>query len=248
MDNIFNKTVREIAIEYPAATRVFEEAQIDYCCGGKIPFAEACAARGVDQNAIRQKIETAVAAGPVSPAGFPEQMSTSQLISHIIDRHHTFTRVEIARLAPLMSKVCRKHGNLHPELFQIAENFDKLAGELLPHMGKEERVLFPYINGLDAAIAADESIVTPHFGTVQNPIRTMMFEHEAAGEILELIRKLSSDYKVPEGACPSYIALYAGLEDLERDLHRHIHLENNVLFLRAVEAENRLARFATALF
>ncbi|MEO8043107.1 MAG: iron-sulfur cluster repair di-iron protein [Acidobacteriota bacterium] len=232
-----NKTIREIALESPLTTRVFEEFKIDYCCGGRVDFAEACENAGVDPLVVEQKLEFALRS--VQPAnGSVEQSSPTELADFIIDTHHVFTKTELARLVPLMQKVSGKHGEVHPELFEIEKDLIELNDELLPHMMKEEMVLFPYIKELDRAAASGRTASVPHFGTVQNPVRMMIFEHEAAGELLRKMRALSSDYKIPEGACPSFGALYAGLEDLEKDLHRHIHLENNILFVRAIEMES----------
>lgn len=233
-----NKTVREIALEAPLTTRVFEEFRIDYCCGGRIDFAEACKNAGVDPVSVQQKLEAVIRSSEPATDSI-ESRSVTELVDHIVGTHHLFTRTELGRLGPLMDKVARKHGDIHPELTEIKEKLNALTDELLVHMKKEEVVLFPYIKELDFASANDRSAMVPHFGTVQNPVRMMMFEHDSAGELLRRIRELSSDYKTPEGACPSYAALYAGLEDLEKDLHRHIHLENNVLFERAIEMEGK---------
>lgn len=230
------KTIREIALEAPLTTRVFEEFKIDYCCGGRVHFAEACQNAGVDPRLVEQRLDTVIQSAGTS-ADLIERSSPTDLIDHIVKTHHVFTRSELSRLLTLMEKVARKHGNGHPELLEMQEKLDALNTELLPHMAKEEMVLFPYIKELDNAKTRGRIAAPPHFGSVRNPVRMMMFEHDAAGEILRKMRDLSSDYKVPEGACPSFAALYAGLEDLEKDLHRHIHLENNVLFVQAIELE-----------
>ena len=233
-----NKTIREIALEAPLTTRVFEEFRIDYCCGGRVDFAEACQNAGVDPGSVQKKLESVI--GTAEHADATIERSPTELADHIVCTHHVFTRNELARLGPLMDKVVRKHGDVHPELLEIQEQFKILNDELLPHMAKEEMILFPYIRELDNAAARGRIAATPHFGTVRNPVRMMMFEHDAAGEILRKMRTLSSDYAIPEGACPSFGALYAGLEDLEKDLHRHIHLENNILFEQAIELESKL--------
>lgn len=234
-----NKTIREIALEAPLTTRVFEEFKIDYCCGGRVGFAEACQNAGVDPVSVQQKLESVMSSAERANEAI-EERSVTELANHIVNTHHVFTRNELGRLAPLMEKVARKHGDSHPELFAIHEKFNALNDELLPHMAKEEMVLFPYIKELDDATASGRAAAAPHFGTVRNPVRMMMFEHDSVGDLLRRMRELSSDYKTPEGACPSYGALYAGLADLEKDLHRHIHLENNLLFERAVELEGKL--------
>ncbi len=240
-----NKTIREIALESPLTTRVFEEFKIDYCCGGRVDFAVACENAGVDPSSVQQKLESVMSSAQPADASI-ESGTLTELADHIVNTHHVFTRDELARLDPLMEKVARKHGETHPELVEIQEKFKALNDELLPHLAKEEMVLFPYIKELDRATASGRSPLAPHFGTVQNPVRLMMFEHDAAGDLLRRMRELSSDYTTPEGACPSYAALYAGLEDLEKDLHRHIHLENNILFPRAIEMEPKTGDIAAA--
>lgn len=242
MNALATKTIREIALESPATTRVFEEFKIDYCCGGRKSLEEACSTAGLDFRLVADKV-AAVLDGDTSrdkQTGI-EHQSASDLIEHIISKHHVFTAAEVERLRPLMEKVCTRHGDLHRELFKLQAVFSAMADSLIPHMQKEEMVLFPYIRGLENAVEATLSAPTPHFGTVANPIRMMMADHEEDGERLRTLREVSNDYKLPEGACPSYTALYAGLEDLEKDLHRHIHLENNVLFPAAVDLERRVA-------
>lgn len=237
MQEFSSMTVRDIAIAAPLTTRVFEEFKIDFCCGGRVPLIEACENAGIDPAIVLSKLGTVV-----EHTGFDESLrmdrrSQSELIDFIVSTHHAFTRDELARLEPLMDKVAGKHGDSHPELISIQGLFRKLADELLPHLMKEEHVLFPYIGQLERAQASRRSAPFPTFGTVQNPVRMMMSEHDAAGDLLRQIRALSSDYTAPAEACPSYLALYAGIEDLERDLHQHIHLENNILFPTAIATE-----------
>lgn len=238
MQTFTTKTIREIALEAPATTRVFEEFKIDYCCGGRKSLAEACAAAGLDPIVVAQKIEAALKdQGARGENGASDKRSASELIDYIIANHHIFTVEEIERLTPLMEKVCTRHGDQHPELFRLQTIFHALADSLVPHMRKEEGVLFPYIQMLDGAFTSHEPVAPPNFGTVENPIRMMMADHEEDGERLKVMREIADDYTLPDGACPSFTALYAGLQDLERDLHRHIHLENNVLFPAAVDLE-----------
>lgn len=238
MQTFATKTIREIALESPETTRVFEDLKIDYCCGGRKPLDQACMEAGLDPNVVAQKIEAAIADhGERNTNVFPKKESASQLIDHIIATHHVFTANEIERLTPLMEKVCKRHGEQHPELFELRAVFTALADSMTPHMRKEEMVLFPYIQALESSVGGNGHASPPHFGTVENPIRMMMVDHEADGTRLKKMRELSGDYTLPDGACPSFTALYAGLEDLEKDLHWHIHLENNVLFPAAVELE-----------
>lgn len=238
MQTFATKTIREIALEVPATTRVFEEFKIDYCCGGRKSLSEACAVAGLDPSLVAQKLDAALSDQlSRNETGTADTRTASELIDYIIAKHHVFTVQEIERLTPLMEKVCTRHGDQHPELFKLQTIFLALADSLVPHMRKEEAVLFPYIQLLDSSATGNMRAVPPHFGTVENPIRMMMADHEEDGERLRVMREITSDYALPEGACPSFTALYAGLQDLERDLHRHIHLENNVLFPAAVDLE-----------
>ncbi len=229
------KTVREVALEVPNATRVFERLRIDYCCGGGRQIAEACAAVGVPLDQLSRMLDEAGAAPGEAPDFTAGPLS--DLVRHILDTHHAYTREESSRIQALLEKVCGKHGGNHPELAEVRALFIKLDADLQPHLFKEEQILFPYILRLEAARAGGGVPPFAPFGTVGNPVRMMMFEHDTAGDLLREIRAAARDFRVPEDACVSFRALYRALEEFEQDLHRHIHLENNVLFPRAVELE-----------
>ena len=158
--------------------------------------------------------------------------------SYIVGTHHFFTRQELTRLDQLFDKVCAAHGQNHAELLRLQGRFQGLRRELTAHMLKEEQVLFPAIVEMEEAVGRGEPIPMPFFGTVRNPVRMMMMEHDTAGEVLREMRILSSNYTVPSDACLSYRTLYQALQAFEADLHQHIHLENNILFPRAVEMES----------
>lgn len=232
------KTVREYALEIPAATRIFEKLGIDYCCGGGKSLADACTAAGISMDEVLHSLYVDLESGPTSAARDWQALSQAELITHIVDKHHAFTREELVRLEALLAKVSGVHGQNHPELFEIQDQFGKLHGELEPHMLKEENVLFPYIVRMEEAAVANQTLPRPPFQTVQNPVRVMMAEHDAAGYILGRMRKASSDYAVPPDGCISFKTLYSALTTFEVDLHQHIHLENNILFPRAVELED----------
>ena len=227
-------TVREIVIENPAAARVFEGFGIDYCCGGKRPLSEACKSAGVDTEAVLNLLNGTENSEGSAPAPL-ENWSTaslSALTRHIVEHHHTFVRTETRRLVGLFGKVVSRHGAAHPELAKMYEILTALHDDLAVHMLKEERILFPYVDALDAGEAPEAC-----FDSVLGPISVLTAEHETDGRRLAQMRELSSGYTVPENACPTYRALYHGLQELERDLHQHIHLENNILFPRAAELE-----------
>jgi regulator of cell morphogenesis and NO signaling len=229
-------TVREIALQMPQTTRVFEEFKIDYCCGGRRPLAEACEKVGPDTDAVMTKLNDLFAAGAAA-ADWIGNATLPELMDHIVDKHHVFTKNELENLEPLTDKVVRVHGEIHPEIAEMKAVFEELSAELFPHMMKEETVLFPYVDRLARNKASGILSPMAPFGSVAHPVRMMMLEHEGAGDLLSKLRRLSGDYTPPPDACPSFSGLYSRLAELERDLHEHIHLENNVLFPKAIEME-----------
>ncbi len=239
MENLTTKTVREIALEMPVTTKVFEEFKIDYCCGGRRLFLEACRNVGADPEVVMKKIDAVLETPDGDDLSRLTAADLSAIVDYIEEKHHTFTKYELEHLPALMEKVARVHGDHQPELLALKELFQTLCNDLGPHLQKEEIVLFPYIRELDPNSPVPKSASVPFFGTVENPVRMMMLEHDTDGEILRQMREITKDYALPEGACPSYAALYSRLEALEHDLHRHIHLENNLLFPKAVEMEKR---------
>jgi regulator of cell morphogenesis and NO signaling len=235
------KTVGELASEAPSATRVFERFRIDYCCGGKRTLPDACVAAGANLDEVLGMLEGATAAAQQPGESRDFQNSTlAELVGHILDQHHAHTREEMGRITALADKVCAAHGERHGELPFVRELFGELCADLGPHMLKEERVLFPYVLALEEAATRNAAPPCAPFGTVGNPVRMMVYEHDMAGEFLRALRKATGGYAVPADACASYRTLYGALEEFERDLHRHIHLENNILFPRAVELENKV--------
>lgn len=230
-------TVRDVAIQLPESTRLFESLKIDYCCGGNQPLGQACTSAGVDVDDV---MEMLAGVGQSNEAKDFQNASLPELITHILDTHHVFTKSEMDRLQLLADKVLNAHGGNHPELVHLDELLTRLCDDLKPHMFKEEQILFPYINALVQAADQNRTVPFAPFGTVKNPIRMMTMEHDTAGEILRELRALTSDYKVPADGCISYQTLYQALENFEKDLHQHIHLENNLLFPKALELENAL--------
>lgn len=236
-----NKTVREVAVQIPGATRLFEKLGIDYCCGGGKALEDACASADVAVDEVLSALEAIEESqAEQSESTNWQAESLSSLISYILDKHHVFTRNELARIDPLMAKVLKVYAEQRAELSQIRALFEELNRDLLAHMQKEETVLFPYISLMESARQNGRAIPKPPFQTVENPLRVMMSEHDRAGELLRSIRKLTENFTVPEGACISYQTLYRALEDLEADLHEHIHLENNILFPRALDLERAI--------
>ena len=230
------KTVREVALAIPNATRVFEKIKIDYCCGGDRLLGDACARAGIQINEVERLLKENAAELSSEPADF-QRLSLAELIVHILNKHHVFTKSEMERLDSLVVKVVAAHGERHPELLSACDLLGQLFDDLRPHMFKEEQILFPYIVELEQSILQQRPRPFAPFGNVNNPIRMMMMEHDAAGEILRELRKVTSDYSVPADGCVSYQTLYQAVGAFEQDLHQHIHLENNILFPKAIALE-----------
>jgi regulator of cell morphogenesis and NO signaling len=232
------KTLRELVLENPAATHVLEKLGIDYCCGGNQSLEQACRAANLPIDHVLDSLEAAELATKAEGKDRDwQQEALADLVAHITSTHHKYTRAEIARVSPLLEKVCSVHGQNHPELHSIRTNFLGLVDELTMHMMKEEVMLFPYIVRMEESVTEKQPILPPPFGTVQNPVSMMMHEHDSAGDALRAMRKASGGYAAPADACVSYQTLYKALAELEADLHQHIHLENNILFPRAIAME-----------
>jgi regulator of cell morphogenesis and NO signaling len=230
------KTVRELAAASPNATRVFEKTKIDYCCGGDQLLGAACAKAGVDLPMLEKMLETTVEPAANTTVDF-QKLSVAELVQYILDKHHVYTRQEMDRLESLVEKVVKAHGANHSELLTIRDLQQQLFTELKGHMFKEEQILFPFIVELEQSALQHRPAPFAPFGTVNNPLRMMMLEHDNAGEILREWRKLSHDFTPPDDACISYQTFYQALAAFEHDLHQHIHLENNLLFPQAANLE-----------
>jgi regulator of cell morphogenesis and NO signaling len=231
------KSIRDYAIEAPQTIPVFEKLGIDFCCGGNRSLEEACAARNLNVQEVLRSLEAAVAR-PAKPSERELQAgSLAELIAHIVKTHHVFIRTEVPQIEKLLDKVHEKHGPNHPELGHIRSVFRGLGQELMMHLMKEESILFPYIERMEESVLQHEPILPPPFGTVANPVRMMEHEHDEAGAALKAIHEASKDYNPPPDACTSFCALYTALANFEKDLHQHIHLENNVLFPKALAME-----------
>jgi regulator of cell morphogenesis and NO signaling len=230
-------TLATIALRSDAYAAVLDRRELDFCCGGRRTLAEACAAAGIEVEGVLAELCAEGTAGPISSVEVPEwsDQPLRQLIDFIVSTHHAFTRATLARLEPLAAKVFARHGEQHPELAYVSDLVRALADDLEPHMAREEKVLFPYIHGLTSPRGAR----LPPLGTVRNPVRVMMREHDQAAVLLADLSDATAGFAPPAGACSSYRALYRGLADLRMDLLKHVSLENNVLFPRAIALEDQ---------
>lgn len=234
-----DRTLGEIVTEHPGAEAVFARLGIDYCCHGARSLVEAATAAGLDPAAVMDDVvraDEAVAAEGDTRATYAD-LGAAELADHIEATHHAFLHRELPRLVDLTAKIAAVHGERHPELIEVAVATVELHDDMEPHMGREEMVLFPMIRAL---ASGEGDVPMSHCGgSLEHPIARMMMEHEATGEILERLRRLTNGYEVPDDGCATYRAAYRGLEQVERDTHTHIHKENNVLFPAAMRLTAR---------
>jgi regulator of cell morphogenesis and NO signaling len=235
--NITGETkVKEIAAANPRATRILEQAGVDYCCGGNKSLHDACAHVGVSEEEIMERLRENKA--DVEPADKNwASAPLGDLTQHIREKHHRYVREAVQRVPALLTRVKTKHGNNHPEIAEIEDLFLKIGRDMTMHMQTEEQILFPYIEALERAANGEAVLEPPFFQAVRNPVQAMMEEHDAAAALVNQIHAASSAYTPPANACASYQALYRDLQEFEADLHEHVHLENNILFPRAIEME-----------
>lgn len=228
--------VKEIALSHPGARQILEDAGVDYCCGGDKSLREACLRGEVAAEEILKRLrENKTQTEPDEKAWITSPLR--DLTQYIREQHHRYVREAIPRLRALLTKVRGKHGGRHSEIEEIEKLFGEVGREMTAHMQKEEQILFPYIEALERSADGNGSVEPPFFQTVRNPVHAMMKEHDAVGDLVKQIHNVSDGYRVPADGCASYKALYQDLRKFEADLHQHVHLENNILFPRAVELE-----------
>jgi regulator of cell morphogenesis and NO signaling len=227
-------TVGDIVAKDFRAAGVFERFGIDFCCGGQRSIAEACRSAAIDPSTVEAALGALKAD---SSSSFDlSDWPLGRLVDHIVSTHHAYVRSALPLIRQYLAKLQEVHGDRHPELARVAAHFDTLMHELGQHLLKEEQVLFPYIKELELCSGPGGRGFCP-FGSIQNPIRMMEREHRDAADELLAIRELTQGYATPEDGCTTYGVCMAELDRFERDLHQHVHLENNVLFPRAVALE-----------
>lgn len=229
-------TVSEVARSFPNSIPVLQEYGIDFCCGGARSLREACRDKGISFESLLRGLEKAQQFPPTPQAPDWTTSTLTELIDHILSRHHSYLWAELPRLSEMLAQVVQAHGERHRQsLHALDKVYAKLRRELEDHMWKEENILFPLIQRMDAASSAGEQRF-PELSP-RDIIRVMEFEHDSAGGALKQMREVTADYQAPEDACQTYRALFAALQVLETDLHQHIHLENNILFPRTLQLE-----------
>ena len=233
------ETIGQIAAKDLRKAKVFKKYGLDFCCGGKKTLTEACLEKGLDVTRIEVELEQAdaIPAGRALPY---LDWSLDFLAEYIVQTHHSYVKATLPQLVGYAEKVARVHGGRHPELLEVKKLVGEVNGEMTSHMVKEERILFPYIKSIVQQESTGVVARQEHFGTVQNPINMMEMEHEFVGSAMEKLREVTNGYTLPQDACASYSLLYHILDEFENDLHLHVHLENNILFPKAIKLEQEL--------
>jgi regulator of cell morphogenesis and NO signaling len=240
LENIISDlTIGEIVAQDFRKAEVFKKYGIDFCCRGNVTIEEACAKREINSDELIEKL-LEIENKEIEPNTDFNSWDLSELADYIVNKHHKYVAESIPIMREFGTKVCKVHGEHNPELIDIYKHFNYVAEELLMHMPKEECMLFPYIKELNAANKTGAPINKPHFGSVQNPIRMMELEHITAGNDMEKAKELSNNFTPPDHACATYRVFFSKLNEFEIDLHHHIHLENNILFKKAIELEQKL--------
>jgi regulator of cell morphogenesis and NO signaling len=236
-----NQIIGELVAKDYRTASVFKKYGIDFCCQGNRTLNEACAAKKIDTNLVVSDLNTLIESTSENAIDF-KSWPIDLLADYIEKKHHRYVEEKTLEIKPYLDKICRVHGERHPELLEISEHFNATAGELAKHMKKEELILFPNVRKMVKAKQENSKLEEPPFGTVQNPIQMMMEEHSTEGERFRKIETLSNNYTPPEDACNTYRVTIALLKEFEQDLHLHIHLENNILFPKAIELEKELSQ------
>jgi regulator of cell morphogenesis and NO signaling len=239
--NILEKqTIGEYVAKDFRTASVFSKYGIDFCCKGNRTIEEACSKKGMNFELIEKEVNQLLemkSDGAIDFQSWPVDL----LVDYIEKTHHRYVEEKTPVLLAFLDKLCKVHGGAHPELFLINELFKGCAGELAQHMKKEELILFPFIKQMANATRTNQELEQPHFGTVVNPIAMMKHEHENEGERFVKIAELTNNYIPPADACNTYKVTFSMLQEFEQDLHKHIHLENNILFIKAIEMEKKFS-------
>jgi regulator of cell morphogenesis and NO signaling len=240
MENLHNKTIGAFVAEDFRTAAVFSKYKIDFCCKGNRTIDEVCDKQEIDPKVLLKKIQQALSADDRNTIDF-NSWPLDLLADYIEKTHHRYVEEKTTIIMQFLNKLYSVHGGNHPELFKINTLFSECAGELAQHMKKEELILFPFVKKMVNTKETEGALAQPAFGTVSNPIAMMMHEHDTEGERFREIASLTNDYTVPADGCTTYRVTFAMLKEFEENLHTHIHLENNILFPKAMELEKEFA-------
>ncbi|MBS1651579.1 MAG: iron-sulfur cluster repair di-iron protein [Bacteroidetes bacterium] len=241
--NITKETIvgELVAGDYRTAS-IFKKNGIDFCCNGNRTIEDACLKKNINtQDVLNALLDVSNQSNNASGVDF-STWPLDLLADYIEKKHHKYVETKTQEILPFLNKVARVHGDRHPELIEVENEFKQSAGELAAHMKKEELILFPFIRKMVTSQTDNKLFNPPSFGTVQNPIEMMKHEHNIEGERFRKIAELTNNYNPPQDACNTYRVTFSLLKEFEEDLHFHIHLENNILFPKAIELEEVLEK------
>ncbi len=229
-----NKTIGEIVAADFRTAKVFEKHGIDFCCGGKTALAAICEEKGLDPDAIALGLE-AVKNEPVERSQNYSSWALPFLADYIVNTHHAYLKENDEQIAAYAKKIADVHGAHHPEVIRIASIFEKIATDMVAHLKEEEQAFFPAIKRLDAARIAGNTPDAADREIIRQSLLTLHREHEEIGDAIHAIRHLSKEYAIPDDVCNTFMITYQKLKEFEDDLHKHVHLENNILFPKAAD-------------
>lgn len=230
------RTIASFVTENYKTADVFKKYNIDFCCGGGVSLNSLCNSKQIDLNNLISELENVMKPNEDENVNY-DSWELDKLVKHILDKHHVYIREASPTLNPYLLKLRQVHGERHPELIRVQELFLKLSSDLDDHLMKEENILFPYILKLYKASLEKDTSEEEFFGTIKNPITCMRGEHDTAGDEIKELRALTNNYTVPDDGCNTYRVAFKKLEEFETDLFTHIHLENNILFPKAIKLE-----------
>ncbi|WP_392469770.1 iron-sulfur cluster repair di-iron protein [Sphingobacterium cellulitidis] len=239
MENLKEEKIGDIVAKNFKAAAIFSKYGLDFCCGGQISVEEAAKKKGLQSDKLIAELEEVLEQKSENDVDF-NSWPSDLLASYIVKTHHRYVREKVPVLQTYLDKICRVHGERHPELFEINKLFVESSSDLFHHLEKEEKILFPFIEKLEEAQNSKGDYNQPGFGSVQNPISMMIHEHEQEGDRFAKISDLSDQYTAPIDACSTYQVAFEMLREFEQDLHKHIHLENNILFPKSIQLEASL--------
>lgn len=238
-DQQASDTIGEMVVKDYRKAQVFKKLGIDFCCGGKKTVEEVCRTKGLDVERVKAELDAVSGESEQNGNNF-DNWNLDFLADYIVNTHHDYVRTNVPFITELASKVASVHGKQHPELVKVADIFNRLGKDLRLHLVKEETIVFPFIKGLLLNEKTGKNSPAKAFDSIQTPTQMMELEHEQAGDDLAEIRNLTRDYTLPEDACTSYTVLFKKLQQFENDLFNHVHLENNILFPKAIALEKKL--------
>jgi regulator of cell morphogenesis and NO signaling len=234
-----NNIIGELVAQDYRAASIFKKNGIDFCCQGNRTIKDACVAKNVDSNLLVTELNNTCQEKATDTTDY-QSWPIDLLADYIEKKHHRYVQDKTVEIQPYLDKICNVHGERHPELLEIRDDFYASVIELAAHMKNEEQILFPFIRKMAMAKQESVKVDAAHFGTVNNPIQAMMNEHTVEGDRYRKIESLSNNYTPPQDACNTFRVTFALLQEFEQDLHLHIHLENNILFPKAIEMEKEL--------